>query len=94
MTLTISITPLLAERLREAALRQGIDVDQVALGILEAGLPSAERRQRSIALLQSWIDDSDEAEQRETGDYLERTLDEDRLSNRPLIPPELKGKTW
>ena len=33
-------------------------------------------------------------EQKETGDYLVRTLDEDRLSDRQLFPPELKGVTW
>ena len=26
--------------------------------------------------------------------YLVRVLDEDRLSDRPLFPPELKGVTW
>ena len=34
------------------------------------------------------------AEQQETGEYLIRILDEDRLSNRKLFPPELKGVTW
>ena len=29
-----------------------------------------------------------------TGEYLIRALDEDRLSDRPLFPPELKGVTW
>jgi hypothetical protein len=33
-------------------------------------------------------------EQQETGDYLIRVLDEDRLSERKLFPPELKGVTW
>ena len=45
-------------------------------------------------MLQSWLDAEDVEEQRETGDYLVRALDEDRLSDRRLFPPELKGVTW
>jgi hypothetical protein len=47
-----------------------------------------------IALLQGWIDEDNEAEQKETGDFLIKALDEDRFSNRKLFPPELKGVTW
>ncbi|HEX5715295.1 MAG TPA: hypothetical protein VF179_04000 [Thermoanaerobaculia bacterium] len=45
-------------------------------------------------LLQSWIQDGDAQEQKETGEFLVQALDEDRLSDRPLFPPELKGVTW
>ena len=45
-------------------------------------------------LLQSWIQDGDAQEQKETGELLVQALDEDRLSDRPLFPPELKGVTW
>lgn len=45
-------------------------------------------------LLQSWIQDGDGKEQKETGEFLVQALDEDRLSDRPLFPPELKGVTW
>ncbi len=48
---------------------------------------------KAIALLQSWIDEEDDAEQRETGDYLIQALDADRLSDRQLFPPELEGVT-
>jgi hypothetical protein len=41
------------------------------------------------ALRQSWIDAGDENEQRKTGEYLIRVLDEDRLSDRPLFPPDV-----
>ena len=47
-----------------------------------------------VQLLQSWIDEGDEEEQRETLEYLIHALDEDRLSNRKLFPKELKGKSW
>ncbi len=40
---------------------------------------------QAIELLQSWFGD-DTQEQRETWDYLKKTLDEDRLSDRKLFP--------
>ena len=45
-------------------------------------------------MLQTWIDEDDAGEQQETGEYLIRVLDEDRLSERKLFPPELKGVSW
>ena len=39
----------------------------------------------AIELLRSWRD-GDEEEQRETLEYLQRVLDEDRLSDRKLFP--------
>jgi hypothetical protein len=62
--------------------------------LLDAHLPSAGRRTQAVALLQSWIDGKDADDQRETSDYLVRVLDEDRLSDRRLVPPELERKTW
>ena len=40
------------------------------------------------------MDDEDIEEQQETGQYLIRALDEDRLSERKLFPVEMKGITW
>jgi hypothetical protein len=37
-------------------------------------------------LTKLWIEEGDEQEQTETWEYLRQTLDEDRLSNRPLFP--------
>ena len=48
----------------------------------------------AIALVQSWLDEGDEREQKETGEYLIQALDEDRLSERKLFPAELKGISW
>jgi hypothetical protein len=45
-------------------------------------------------LLQSWLNDENDEEQKETGEYLIQALDEDRLSNRQLFSPEMKGVTW
>jgi hypothetical protein len=48
----------------------------------------------TIDLLQSWIDGEDAQDQKETGDYLVKTLDEDRSSLREFFPPELEDVTW
>ena len=48
----------------------------------------AEQMQRNLAaieLLRKWTEEGDEEEQRETWEYLQKALDEDRLSNRPLF---------
>jgi hypothetical protein len=58
-------------------------------------LSTEDKRMTLTDLLQSWIDDeNDDEEQKETGDYLIRVLDEDRLSDRKLFPPEKEGITW
>jgi hypothetical protein len=55
----------------------------------EAGhLPATEQRTALKDLLESWIKEGDAEEQRETGKYLVRVLDEDRLSHRKLFPSE------
>jgi hypothetical protein len=46
-----------------------------------------------MTLLQAWIAEGDSEEQRETGEYLVRVLNEDRLADWKLFPPELKGVT-
>jgi hypothetical protein len=94
MTLNLNLPPELAERLRQAAERQGLAADAYALRLLSDHLPLEDRRAELVATIQSWIDDGDAQEQKETGEYLVRTLDEDRLSDRKLYPDELKGVTW
>ena len=47
-----------------------------------------------VQLVQSWVDEGDADEQRETLEYLIHALDEDRLSSRKLFPKELQGKSW
>jgi hypothetical protein len=94
MTLNVQLTPDLEQRLTAAAQRQGIPVAQFAARLLEQHAPPSPRGAELAALLQSWIDAGDETEQRKTGEYLIRVLDEDRLSDRPLFPEELKGVSW
>ena len=45
------------------------------------------RNQAVIELLRQWREEGDEQEQIETAEYLRQVLDEDRLSNRPLLIP-------
>jgi hypothetical protein len=47
-----------------------------------------------MAILRSWTAEGAAEEQRETGEDLIQALDEDRLSDRKLFPPELKAVTW
>jgi hypothetical protein len=94
MTLTLNLPPELEQRLTDEAQRKGLSADECALELLEKQLLPRDARADLVALLQSWIDEGDEEEQKETGDYLIQALDEDRLSERKLFPPELKGVTW
>ena len=55
---------------------------------------SDDRANGLVQLVQSWMDEGDTDEQRETLDYLIHALDEDRLSSRKLFPKELQGKSW
>lgn len=94
MTLTLSLPLDLEERLQKEANRQGLPAHTLALRLLDQHLPSTEPRKELVNLLQSWIQDGDAQEQKETGEYLIEALDKDRLSNRSLFPQELKGVTW
>ena len=93
--MTLQLTPDLERRVAQEAERQGIEPRDYVLQTLEKQLEQ-DRRAAAIALLQSWIDADEEQdrEQRETGEYLIRVLDEDRLSDRKLFPAELKGVSW
>jgi hypothetical protein len=94
VNLTLHLPPGLNERLNQEAHRLGVPTDVLAMQLLEKQLPPKDRRAEAIALLQSWIDADDGGEQQKTGDYLIRTLDEDRLSDRKLYPKELERETW
>ena len=94
MTLTLHLSPELEQRLLQEAKRQGLPLDAYTLHLLNKLLPPKDQRLELVTLLQAWIAEGDPEEQRETGDYLVRVLDEDRLADRKLFPPELKGVTW
>lgn len=94
MTLTLHLPPELEQRLTQAAQQQGMPTETYTLQLLDKHLPLKDRREELAALLQTWMDEEDATEQQQTGAYLVRALDEDRLSARKLFPPELKDITW
>lgn len=94
MTIVLNLKEDLEQRLQQEAEHLGLSVDEYSLQILEKHVSQKERRAEAISLLQSWIDAEDKEEQKETGEYLIRVLDEDRLSDRKLFPSELKGVSW
>ncbi len=94
MTLTLDLSPELEQYLLQEATQNGLSVEVVALQLLTNSILLKQKQAAAVNLLQSWIDDEDESEQQETGQYLIRALDEDRLSERKLFPLEMKGVTW
>ena len=94
MTLTLHLPPELEQRLTQEAKRQGLALNVYTLQLLDKSLPPQDRRTELVTLLQSWMDEGDPEEQQDTGEYLIRALDEDRLADRQLFPPNLKGVTW
>lgn len=94
MTLTIDLDTELEHRLDQLAKEQGVPAATVTVRLLDEHLPKAGPGTSAAALLRSWRLEGDAEEQRETGEYLIRALDEDRLSDRKLFPPELKGISW
>ena len=94
MTLTLSLPHDVEESLLREAARVGVPLDAYALRILEQHLTPTARQSQAIAALQAWRDEAVERDLAEPDNQLLQTLDADRLSNRPLFPPELKGTTW
>ncbi len=92
MPLTLNLPQDLKDRLQQEAKRQGMPADTLILNLLDQHLPSKDIQGSLAALLLSWIVEGDPQEQKETGEYLVRTLDEDRLSERRLFPQELEGQ--
>lgn len=94
MTMMLHVPDELQDRLTAEAARRKVSVEELSLQALDNAVPPRERHTDAIALLQSWIDEGDEQEQRETGNFLIKALEDDRLSNRKLFPAELEGITW
>jgi hypothetical protein len=64
------------------------------LDLLNGHLPAKVGQAELDSLLRAWVEEGDVEEQRETDEYMIHALDEDRLSDRKLFPPELRGVTW
>ncbi|MFM9963347.1 MAG: hypothetical protein ACKV2Q_19225 [Planctomycetaceae bacterium] len=95
MTLTLTLSRDLEQNLTQEARRLGLTPDRYAVRILERNIPADDQRQQLMALLESRIADAECSRDRDDDpDELLRAIDEDRLSDRPLYPPEMKGVTW
>lgn len=94
MTLTLALSPGIEEGLTREALREGLPLDGYAVRVLEQHLHPQTRSERAIAALQAWRDDATRRDREEPANDLLQALDENRLADRPLYPPELKGVTW
>lgn len=94
MNVTLDLTPELGRRLRLAARQHGVSADAYTVQLLDLHLPCGNDASELVSLLQSWMDEEDAGEQRDTGEYLVRALDGDRLSDRRFFPQEHKGLTW
>jgi hypothetical protein len=94
MTLTLNLPSELEQYLLQEASQQGLSIEAVTLQLLTSSILLRQKQTEAVNLLQSWIDNEDEGEQQETGQYLIHALDEDRFSDRKLFPVEMKGVTW
>ena len=94
MTLTLTLPPDVEESLTREAARQSLPLAAFALRVLEQHVQPRARNDRAIAALQAWRDEAAQRERDEPENDLLQALDENRLADRPLYPPELKGVTW
>ena len=94
MPLTLNLTSEIEQYLSQKAMEKGLSLEAYVLKLLKYTILEQEKQTKLVNLLQSWIDEEDEQEQKETGEYLIEALDQDRLSERPLFPAELKEVTW
>lgn len=95
MTLTLTLSNDLEQNLSQEARRLGLTPDRYAVRILERNIPANDQRQKLMALLDARIAEAEcGSDQDGDPDEFLRAIDEDRLSDRPLYPPEMKGVTW
>jgi hypothetical protein len=83
MTVVLNLTPEEESLIRREAEKQGATTEEYILNAVKRLLPSKETT-RKLATLRTLLE-GDEDEQRETGEYLRRVVDEDRLSDRKLF---------
>jgi hypothetical protein len=74
---TVTVKPVLSE---PAETSEKIDITKLSLE------ERIQRNQPAIELLRSWREEDDAQEQKETAEYLEQVMNEDRMSNRSLFP--------
>ncbi|MEH2105043.1 hypothetical protein [Nostoc sp.] len=74
MTLTLNLPPELEQYLAQQAKQQGLSVETYTLQILQEYILPKMKQSKLVNALQSWIDEGDADEQRETGEYLIHAL--------------------
>ena len=94
MSVTLPISADLETRLIEESRRLGITPGEYVVQLVERQLAQQRSNNTKAEMLRSWMHEGDEQEQRETGEYLIQSLDEDRPGQRKLFPPEKKGLSW
>jgi len=99
MVLKVELPPDLERRLVQAAANEGIPIEDYVVRLLTQHLPTLylpmdERRKALLHLLDGWINEMKGHELAPDDDEFLLALDAERLSDRKLYPPELKGVTW
>ena len=94
MTLTLALPSVVEETLAREAELEGLALDAYALRVLELHVQKPYRSDRAITALKAWRDDAAQRDLEEDVNDILPKLDEDRLSDRLLFPPELKDVTW
>lgn len=95
MTLTLTLPNDLEQNLSQEARRLGLTPDRYAVRVLERNIPAIDQRQKLMAILETRIAEAEcSSDEADDSDALLRAIDDDRLSDRPLYPPEMKGVTW
>lgn len=94
MVLMLNVTAEMELYLNREAQKKGVSVEAYALEMLQEQISNKEKQTNLVDVLDSWLDEDDVHEQESTGEFLIKALDEDRLSERKLFPPEMKGVSW
>jgi hypothetical protein len=99
MWLALKLSSEFQQRLAVHAAERGLTPEEYATRLLEAHVPQShlatdKRRKKLAEAIHAWLNDDDQQEQPETGEYLIQALNERRAGGRLLYPKELKGITW
>ena len=94
MTLTLTLPPDVEQSLMREAERESLPLAAYALRVLEQHVQPQSGNDRAIIALQAWRDEAAQRDRDEPENDILQALDENRLADRPLYPPELKGVTW
>lgn len=88
---TVALAPELEEKVNREAARQGLQLNEYVAKALAEYTSLSEQQQKQF--VPSWILPSNDPSEGYDDEFF-RMLDEDRMSDRKLFPPELKGISW